>query len=476
MYKRQVGADQHALDALAVISAEAFARLQLTDEMVHYARHDPLTDLPNRGILLDRVAQALHRARRRGVVVALLFVDLDAFKPVNDLFGHAAGDAVLIEVGERLLTNTRDTDTVARLGGDEFAVLLEDVAVGEVIEISDRILVSLAAGVEVGGHKVPLAASIGIAYGDGTESGETLLRHADLAMYEAKGRGKAQSVAYEPSIGRARMERLELADELREAIARRELRVVYQPVVAVDTGRITGVEALVRWRLNGTDIPADFFVRIAEETGLVGALGAFVLETVSENAPAMRTAAAGPLSISVNISARQLLEPGFVPAVKRALRATGDNCLVLEITERQEIGDDAALDVMRHLEGLGVRFAVDDFGVGFSSISYLRHLPVHVVKTDGALAHNIDTDERACAVLRAVTAMAEALDLDVIVEGVEREAQLTAVREQVRAPYVQGYLLHRPMPLAALVEVLTAQSHSGEPPAEPNDQLTPIAL
>jgi len=475
-----VGADQHALDALAVICSEAFARLQLTDEMVHYARHDPLTDLPNRGILLDRVAQALHRARRRGVVVALLFVDLDAFKPVNDLFGHAAGDAVLIEVGERLVANTRDTDTVARLGGDEFAVLLEDVTVGEVIDISDRILVSLAAGVEVSGHAVPLAASIGIAYGDGTESGETLLRHADLAMYEAKGRGKAQSVAYEPSIGRARMERLELADELREAIARRELRVVYQPVVAVETGRIAGVEALARWRLNGSDIPADFFVRIAEETGLVGPLGELVLETVAHDAPAMRAAADGPLSISVNVSARQLLEPDFVPSVRRAIRAAGDTSLVLEITERQEIGDDAALEVMRVLEGLGVRFAVDDFGVGFSSISYLRHLPVHVVKTDAALAQNIDTDERACAVLRAVTAMAEALDLDVVVEGIEREAQLAAVRDQVRAPYVQGYLLHRPMPFAALIDVLNADAGRSSAPAAVGragevDQTAPVA-
>jgi len=472
-----VGADQHALDALAVICAEAFARLQLTDEMVHYARHDPLTDLPNRGILLDRVAQALHRARRRGVVVALLFVDLDSFKPVNDLFGHAAGDAVLIEVGERLVENTRDTDTVARLGGDEFAVLLEDVTVGEVVEIADRILVSLAAGAEVAGHNVPLAASIGIAYGDGSETGDTLLRHADLAMYEAKGRGKAQSVAYEPSIGRARMERLELADELREAIARRQLRVVYQPVVEVQTGRIAGVEALVRWRLNGSDIPADFFVRIAEETGLVGPLGELVLDIVGADARAMREAAQDPLSISVNISARQLLEPGFVRSVRSAVRATGKTSLVLEITERQEIAEDAALEVMRTIADLGVRFAVDDFGVGFSSISYLRHLPVHVVKTDAALAEHIDTDERALAVLRAVTVMAEALDLDVVVEGVEREAQLAAVRDQVGAPYVQGYLLHRPMPLDALLDVLRDNREADGPePIGPEDRLTPIAL
>jgi len=247
-------------------------------------------------------------------------------------------------------------------------------------------------------------------------------------------------------------------------------------VLEAATGRIAGVEALARWRLNGSDIPADFFVRIAEETGLVGPLGDLVLETVASDAPAMRAAADDDLSISVNISARQLMEPGFVRSIRRAIQATGERSLVLEITERQEIADDAALEVMRTIAGLGVRFAVDDFGVGFSSISYLRHLPVHVVKTDAALAEHIDTDERARAVLRAVTVMAEALELDVVVEGVEREAQLTAVRDQVGAPYVQGFLLHRPMPLEALLDVLRSNRHADEPPAGTDGRLAPIAL
>ena len=471
-----VGADQHALDALAVICSEAFARLQLTDEMVHYARHDPLTDLPNRGILLDRAAQALHRARRRGVRVALLFVDLDGFKPVNDRFGHAAGDAVLVEVARRLVANIRDIDTVARLGGDEFAVLLEDVTVREVLEISDRILASLAAGAEVAGHRVTLAASIGIAYGDGSESGEALLRHADLAMYEAKGRGKAQYVAYEPAIGQARMRRLELVDELRTAIARRDLRVVYQPVVVAATGRIAGVEALVRWQLDGADVPTDVFVRLAEETDQVGALGELVLETVAQDARSLREAAGGRISISVNVSARQLQEPTFVTTVERIVGSMGRTGLVLEITERQEVTDGSAREAMRIIAGLGVRFAVDDFGVGFSSISYLRDLPVHVVKTDATLAQKIDSDERSRAVLRAVTVMAEALGLDVVVEGIEREGQLAVVRDQVGAPYVQGYLLHRPMPVRDLLRVVRANRRQDEPPAEPEERLARLAL
>ena len=471
-----IGADQHALDALAIICAEAFARIQLTDEMVHYARHDPLTDLPNRGILLDRVAQALHRGRRQGVRVALLFVDLDAFKPVNDRFGHAAGDEVLIEVARRLVANTRAGDTVARLGGDEFAVVLEDVGADEVVEISDRILASMEAGVEVAGRRLPLGASIGIAYGDGSESSEALLRHADLAMYEAKYRGKAQHVAYEPVIGRARMERLELVEELFGAIARRELRVVYQPVVDAATGRIAGVEALARWRLAGEDIPAEVFIGLAEDTDLVGPLGQLVLETVAYDAPTLRAAAGGPISISVNVSARQLQEPVFVSAVQRAIASMERTGLVLEITERQEITDAGTLEAMHLLAELGVRFAVDDFGVGFSSISYLRDLPVHVVKTDAALAQNIDTDERALAVLRAVTVMSEALGLDVVVEGIERESQLTAVREQVGAPYVQGYLLHRPVPIAELLGVVRDNRRRREPPAEPDERLAHVAL
>jgi diguanylate cyclase (GGDEF)-like protein len=475
-----VAADQHALDALAAVSADAFGRLQLTADMVHYARHDPLTDLPNRGILTDRVAHALHLARRRGVRVALLFIDLDAFKPVNDRFGHATGDAVLIEVARRLVAGTRASDTVARLGGDEFAVLLEDVTVGEVVDISDRILASLAQGAEVAGHNVSLGASIGIAYGDGSESVEALLRQADLAMYEAKGRGKAQSVCYEPSIGRARLQRLELVEELRSAIRHGDLDVVYQPVVATETGRIAGVEALARWQLHGTDVPTDVFIRIAEDTGLVVALGESVLATVARDAAAIREAADGPISVSVNASVRQLREPAFVAIVERTVRDMERTGLVLELTERQGIGNEpGVLDAMRAISAMGVRFAIDDFGVGFSSISYLQDLPAHIIKVDATLSQHIDRDDRACAVLRAITAMGEAMGLDVVIEGVERESQFALVRDDVHAPYAQGYLMHRPMPLAALLQTVRA-NRTGRPAAmddEPLDgpdvQLTP---
>jgi diguanylate cyclase (GGDEF)-like protein len=474
-----VAADQHALDALAAVCSDAFARLQLTEDMVHYARHDPLTDLPNRGILLDRVAHALHLARRQGTRVALLFVDLDAFKPVNDRFGHATGDAVLMEVAHRLVSCTRESDTVARLGGDEFAVLLEDVTVDIVMDITDRILRALTSDAEVLGHRVSIGASIGIAYGVGDESSEALLRQADLAMYEAKARGKAQSVAYDPTIGRSRLERLELVEDLRRAIDQGQINVVYQPILATETGRIAGVEALARWELRGTNVPTDAFIRIAEDTGLVVPLGDSVLATVARDALELREAAGGPISVSVNVSVRQLREPAFVDTVAATVQAMGRTSLVLEITERQGIGDDpVVVAAMSTIAAMGVRFAIDDFGVGFSSISYLQDLPAHIVKVDATLSQNIDHDERACAVLRAIAEMGQALGLDVVVEGIERETQLALIRDDVHAPYVQGYLMHRPMPVQQVLEVVRTnraehpEVAAGEPPVA-GDRLAP---
>jgi diguanylate cyclase (GGDEF)-like protein len=458
-----VTADQHALDALAVLGSDAFARLQLTADMVHYARHDPLTDLPNRGILLDRVAHAVRRARRSQVNVALLFIDLDGFKPVNDRHGHAAGDAVLVEVARRLLECTRAGDTVARLGGDEFAVLLEDIADGEAAEIAERILTALSARAVVGSYTLPIAASIGVAFGDGSESGEILLRNADLAMYEAKGRGKAQVVVYEQTMGRSRIDALNLVEKLRRAIETDAMDVVYQPVVAVVNDRIVGVEALVRWEEDGVDVPADHFVRIAEVAGLIGPLGELVLARVARDAADLRAAAGGPISISVNVAAQQLRDPSFVGIVERTVSAMSRTNLVLEITEREGVSDDpVVLAAIRTISAFGVRFAIDDFGVGFSSIGYLQSVPAHVVKIDASLASEIDRDARACAVLAGIVSMAGALSLDVVIEGIERPGQLEAVRNEVGARLVQGFLLHRPMPFAALLPVVRANRGGGE--------------
>ena len=447
-----VAGDEQALKALSAVASDAFARLALTEEMIHVARHDPLTDLPNRGILLDRLKQAQASARRKGTRVALLFIDLDGFKPVNDRFGHAAGDAVLVELAERLRSCVREGDTVARLGGDEFAVLIEDADVRAVQQVWERVLAATRQGAIVAGHLLPLSASGGIAFGETGDDAEALLRKADLAMYEAKARGKARVVSYENAIGRARVERLEMVDDLRRAVSRAEIEVAYQPIVAVDSGQIAGAEALARWSRDGVPVSPELFIGIAEESGLIVDLGAAVLRTVAADAAVLREQVDGPFVLTVNISARQLREPSFVDTVARAVTSMNGTELVLEITERQGIElDPVVLGTMHAIAALGVRFAIDDFGVGFSSISYLRDIPVQIIKADGSLSHAIDSDERAGALLRSVAHMGRSLGLDVIVEGIEREAQMAVLRDDAHKLYAQGFLLHRPMPVRDLL-------------------------
>ncbi|HEX5561013.1 MAG TPA: EAL domain-containing protein [Nocardioidaceae bacterium] len=462
-------ADQQALEAMVAVSSDAFARLRLTDDMTHLARHDLLTNLPNRGLLLDRVGHALQMSQRRDTRIALLFVDLDGFKPVNDRFGHAAGDAVLVDVAQRLLACVRQSDTVARLGGDEFALLLEDVNPAEVSSACERILSSLSRGVEVAGHELSLSASIGVAFGDSTETAESMLRNADLAMYEAKSRGKNQYVEYERAIGRSRLQRLELVESLRSSVAAGDLTLVYQPVVRASTGRIIGVEALARWCSNGVNVPPDVFIKVAEETGLVVALGDVVLDLAARDASAIAEAAGGDVTISVNIAAKQMREPDFVAKIEQARARMGGAGLVLEITERDSIANDpASLEAMSTLAARGVPFAIDDFGIGFSSIGYLQDLPVQIIKTDLSFSESIDRDERSCALLCSITMMGQALGLDVVVEGIERASQLQHLQDHVHAPYAQGYLMHRPMPLERLLEVL-ADNRSPAALADPQD-------
>jgi len=451
-----VAGDRQALQALAAVASDARARIELIDEMLHVARHDPLTDLPNRGILLDRTNQALDRAHDGRT--ALLFLDLDGFKPVNDRFGHQAGDLVLVDIASRLHTCVRERDIVARLGGDEFAVLVEDADPDEVAAMCDRILGMLEEGVVVGGQQIRLGASVGVAYARGRDTAGSLLRNADLAMYEAKSAGKGRCVVFEPSMGRARVERLEILDDLRGAVAAGEIEVVYQPVVEAVTGRIQGVESLARWTRCGVPVPPDVFISIAEESGLIVALGEAVLRRVERDAPAIRRAGGSGRVISVNISAAQLREPRFVQAVMRTAEATEDMSLVLEITERQGVDLTGEVLAMMHtIAEMGVRFAIDDFGVGFSSISYLKDLPTTVIKADATLSRNIDRDDRARALLRSVTEMGRTLGFRVVVEGIERESQLAVIRQDAPYALVQGYLLHRPMPLDRLLTVLAEQ-------------------
>jgi len=448
-------ADQKALEAMAAVSSDAFARLELTEDMTHLARHDLLTNLPNRGLLLDRLEHARQMSRRRGSRIALLFCDLDGFKAVNDRFGHAAGDAVLIDVAQRLVASVRESDTVARLGGDEFAILLEDVRPNRVDSTCVRILEALRPGAIVAGHQVPLSISIGVAPGDTGNSAEHLLRNADMAMYEAKTLGKDQHVLYEGSLGRSRVKRLELMESLQAAVANGQLSLVYQPVVTADTGKIVGVEALARWTSNGVNVPPDLFIGAAEESGLILALGDLVLDLAAADSARLMEAAGGPLSIGVNISAQQLRNPAFVTKVADTMsRMMGAN-LILEITERDGVSQDpASIHAMTQLSEQGVAFAIDDFGVGFSSIGYPQQMPIKIIKADASFSAAIDRDERSCALLRSISLMGQALGLDVVIEGIERASQMDHLLDHVGATYAQGFLLHRPMPLLGVSEVL----------------------
>ncbi|WP_435771438.1 EAL domain-containing protein [Nocardioides sp. SYSU DS0651] len=455
-----VAADEQALKTLAAVTSDAFARLALTDEMVHVARHDPLTDLPNRGILLDRVDHALARARRCDGEVALLFVDLDGFKPVNDRFGHGAGDEVLVELADRLRGCVREADTVARLGGDEFAILFEEAEPAAVEAVCERVLAAVRQGATVAGQPVPLSASAGIAYAGRHDDGADLLGKADLAMYAAKASGKDRLVPYEDAIGASRLERLLMVEDLRRAIADHEIDVVYQPVVATDTRRIIGVEALARWNRGGVAVPPDLFIGVAEDAGLIIDLGALVLARATADAALLRNTVPGPVTVGVNVSAQELGDPAYVDRVRQATHALDGADLVLEITEREGIDMGPELLASMHaIADLGVAFAIDDFGVGFSTISYLTDLPVRILKADGSLAQAIDSDDRASALLGSVTTMGRALGLDVVVEGIERESQLAAIGS---APglYAQGYLLHRPMPLEQLQQTLERERAS----------------
>ncbi len=468
-----IASDAEHLDQLALAGSEALSRLKLTREMTYLARHDTLTQLANRSVFLDRVEHALQMARRRRSRVAVLFCDLDGFKQINDRFGHSAGDAVLVTIAGRIRGCVRASDTVARLGGDEFAILLEDVRdTADVDRVSLSVLTAVVERAEVNGHSVSVSTSIGIAASDGSDTGEGVLRSADIAMYEAKAQGKNCVARYQPELGSARVRKLEMVEALRAAVDAGDLTVVYQPVIEVHSGAIVGLEALARWRHQDQDISPSQFVPLAEETGLVVPLGEHVLDIVardSQSIDGVRGLNGGGLDMAINISAQQLRSPTFVDKVRTASESLRGLDLVLEVTERDVVREDSlSLEAMHRLVDAGVRFAVDDFGIGFSSIGYLQHLPVQILKTDRTFAAGIDTSERAAELLRSMLLMGQALGLDVVVEGVERQSQLDLLRRMRYDVFAQGFLLGRPMSLGdALAQVREQRARAEVAPLEP---------
>jgi diguanylate cyclase (GGDEF)-like protein len=445
--------DRQALEALAGVGEQMLARLALVEQLARQARQDGLTGLPNRALLIERLEVALASATARRQV-AVLYLDLDGFKSVNDRFGHAAGDELLRIVAERLAALIGSQGCVARLGGDEFAVLLLDVAsVQQVENVCRRVLAAVRREAVVCGHGVLVGTSIGVVVSSGVDDAAEVMRNADMAMYSAKALGKSQFALYEDSLRDDRILRLELIEALRAGIES-ELVVHYQPVISLESGRIAGVEALVRWRRGGSLVPPDLFIPAAEDSGLIVPLGQRVLAQVVRDAPRLVAAAGRPIDLAVNMSAHQLHDPDFVDHVARAVASFGDSRLVLEMTETVLVQDDPhTAETLQQLTTAGARLAIDDFGVGFSSIGYLQHLPVDVLKIDRSFVRDIDQMPRARALVDAILVMASALDLDVIAEGIERESQADVLR-LAGCTEGQGFLFARPQPLEEVLRTL----------------------
>ncbi len=436
-------------------------QVRLRQQLSHQAFHDPLTGLANQVLFRDRVEHALALARRGAGRIAVCFVDLDDFKTVNDSLGHVAGDELLVEVTRRLLGCVRGSDTVARLGGDEFAVLIEGADVVTDVEgVSDRILEALHRPIRVGTRDVVVTASIGIAYGDGSATHDDLLRNADLAMYTAKSGGKNRHTSFAPAMLTAAIERLETESQLRGAASRGELVVHYQPIVDLESNRTYGFEALVRWNHPERGLLAPgAFIPFAEQVGLIDEIGLHVLEVACAEAASwspVRADLPAP-SISVNLSARQLLDPELPERIADVLAATGLDVerLTLELTESSLMTDPlAAIESLRRLEVLGCRLAVDDFGTGYSSLAYLQQFPIHVLKVDRSFVSEIGG--RGPSLAGAIVQLAQTLGLVPLAEGVETPAQMVALRE-LGCPLAQGYLLGRPADAVAIRARLDAE-------------------
>jgi diguanylate cyclase (GGDEF)-like protein len=420
-----------------------------TGELEYLALHDPLTDLPNRILVLDRAEQILARARRKDVPVTALFVDIDGFKQINDRYGHQAGDEILRHVGARLNAVLRDSDTVGRLGGDEFVMLVDALGLEAAPElVAERILDVLRQPIELthGGAMVSLTASIGIATGR-PASAEALMQDADLALYKAKAIGKNGYVKFESAMQVAAQDRIHLETDLADALETGQFFLVYQPMVDLESELIVGAEALLRWRHPRSGvISPEVFIPIAEDNGLIVPIGRWVLEQACAQGVAWQHRG-HPLNISVNVSARQLERPEFVEEVRCALTGSGIEpaTLTLEITETALMrSPDATARLLADLKALGVRIAVDDFGTGYSSLAYLRQFPVDSLKIDRTFITGLALSSEAHALTHTLIQLGAALGLETLAEGVEHHSQVRELQRE-GCDLAQGYLFARPL-------------------------------
>ena len=463
--------------ALAHGRIEEQKRRVLERRLEHQATHDSLTDLPNRA-LFHRELTAASAGAVSGRQIAVIFIDLDDFKLVNDRFGHSAGDQLVIGVARRLSSAIRGGDVVARLGGDEFAVLLRDISTtADPIAVADRILEVLADPFDIDGHRLTARASIGIAIGTSAVSSDELLRQADIAMYGAKSDGKSRYTVFDPDLARELGTPTGLERELGRALEHGELFLAFQPVVDLATGICGGAEALLRWRHPQREIRPIEFIPAAERSGLIVPIGRWVLREACARARAWQLQVGRAFSISVNVSPRQLLNPDLPTFVREALEESGlpPRDLWLEVTENVLLQDAPVVAArLEELRVLGVRVALDDFGAGHNSLDYVRRFPLDGLKIDRGFVHNLPHNRNDGVLVRALVTLAKGLGLVVVAEGVEREEQARALREAGCA-YAQGFLYSRPITPEELTGMLghgVVATTSGSS-AITNDLLTP---
>jgi diguanylate cyclase (GGDEF)-like protein/PAS domain S-box-containing protein len=439
-------------------------RKRMEEQLLHDALHDALTRLPNRALFMDRLQRALERSRRRpDDLFAVLYLDLDRFKVVNDSLGHSLGDRLLVEVSRRLQAALRGVDTVARLGGDEFAFLLEELeGLGDATRAANRILADVSAPFQLDGQEVFTTGSIGIILGaKGYERAEDVLRDADIAMYRAKAQGRGRHQVFDRSMHARAVELLKLETDLRRGIERGELRVHYQPILSLSSGRVVGTEALARWQHpdRGLVLPGDF-IPLAEETGLVLPVGEWTLREACRQLARWRTQPPerADLYMSVNLSARQFSQEGLVDRIEEALREGGvpPASLILEITEGSIVEDsDHARAIISDLKRLGVRLYIDDFGTGYSSLNSLHRFPIDGLKIDRTFVAGMAGGGDELEIVRTVVLLAQSLGMAAIAEGVETPEQLAQLRA-LKCGYAQGYLFSPPLAAADATPVLAA--------------------
>ena len=460
----------HAHEVRQLVTALGRRRLA-EDRIRRLAYFDDITGLPNRAFFKERLSQTLETARRHAWALALLFLDLDNFKRINDTLGHSIGDLLLVEVAKRLLVSlrtsdviaqghaNRDSEQLARLGGDEFTLMLSELATAEDAGVvAARLLEVLSKPLTLAGHEITITASIGIAVypNDGTDV-ETLLKSADMAMYFAKRKGRNAFQFYTEAMNSAALKRMTMENGLRRALEQSEISLNYQPQIDIATGRISGVEALARWHSAelGEISPADF-IPLAEETGLILPIGDWVLRTACAQCKAWRDEGLALPRVAVNISVRQFAQDDFAAHVAAILAETGLDAahLELEITESLLMKDgDAALAMLHELKQLGVQLAIDDFGTGYSSLSYLKQFPIDRLKIDRVFVQGVQSDAQDRAIAMAVIALADSMDLKVTAEGVETAGQFAFLGDRCCGE-AQGFYLSRPLPTAEVTSFL----------------------